>query len=1086
MTLVTRLRSQLNDFLCTKSIFSGGPSRASFLGLAGAALISLAQVSLSQAAELVGATAGELGVSPSGSATYSIPIAVPAGTTGLQPKITLQYDSMAGNGPAGMGWSIGGLSVIGRCPTSYNLDGTAAGAPGLDPVDYDANDKFCLNGQRLVPVAGAYGANGTEYRTTQEEFSKIVSYGTAGSGPQWFKVWRKSGEIMEFGNTADSRIESLGRSDVFVWAINKLSDTVGNYETFSYTEDTVNGGYRVARIDYTGNDTQGLTPYNRVEFIYATRPDKMKSWQAGSKMILDQRLTNIKVYADSTLYRDYQVAYETTLPLSGRSRPISVTECATNTTTSSLDCFPPTTFQWSADGVANLTTVSLAGTPGINITYDDYNVVGTGDFNGDGLTDLYLVWTSSEGQASGTASKPDYVWLANGSGGFTVVAQPSSTSLLHWFAVASTGDFNGDGLTDIYTYLAENEFLRVKGIATDYVLLSNGNGTFTKQVVGLTGSAMAAYKVSGVGDFNGDGLTDLYFVYMNNTGQAGGSAAKPDHVWLANGTGGFTDIVMPAATSVPQWFSISASGDFNGDGLTDFYAMFIDIRSRKGGTASDRIMLSKWAPNGSSGTLSFDIVTVPFAQSVVNGNGIGANGDYNGDGLTDLLVFGMDNKARALGNNTDKIWLAKGDGTFDVVTGFPTADQMIQETRVTATGDFDGDGFTDHYVMPTRDESPSGMKALDTDYILRSRGDGSFQKVPLTGTGHTAAMEWHQIKAIGDFDGDGLTDLYSFKAQADGRSSGNANDYIFKSSWKFPDQLEGVTNGLGLSTKLVYKPMTDATVYTKGTGSTYPVQEVLAPRYVVSQVRADNGIGGENAQNYKYQAMRAHLNDIGNLGFAKTTVWDTAKNITTESVYSQNWAAGTEGLLLSSKTIAPAPYNVTLAEQTTSWVVASATTADGTPRKFRYSPSSTTVRKDLNGVLLGTVTETTAYDDGAGNYFANYGFPRQASVTTVEPDNSVTYTKTTTNTYTHDATNWLLGRLTGASVVHQETGKPSITRSSSFTYDSATGLITSETVEPGSPLFHTKTYGYNGFGAVTSLTETWGSQNADSVRAPGP
>jgi hypothetical protein len=80
-------------------------------------------------------------------------------------------------------------------------------------VDFDSNDKFCLNGQRLVPVSGAYGAVGTEYRTTQEEFSKIITYGTAGSGPQYFKIWRKTGEILEFGNTADSRIEALERND---------------------------------------------------------------------------------------------------------------------------------------------------------------------------------------------------------------------------------------------------------------------------------------------------------------------------------------------------------------------------------------------------------------------------------------------------------------------------------------------------------------------------------------------------------------------------------------------------------------------------------------------------------------------------------------------------------------------------------------------------------------------------------------------------------------------------------------------------------------------------------------------------------
>lgn len=1079
--------------------FSGRGASSSILIAMALVLCSAAQI---RAGELVGATAGELGVSPSGSASYSIPIAVPAGTTGLQPKITLQYDSMAGNGPAGMGWSIGGLSVISRCPTSYNLDGTAAGSPGLDPVDYDANDKYCLNGQRLVPVSGTYGANGTEYRTTQDEFSRIVSYGTAGLGPQWFKVWRKGGEIMEFGNTADSRIEALGRSDVFVWAINRLSDTAGNYETFTYTEDTTNGGYRIARIDYTGNAAQGLSPYNRVEFIYTTRPDPFRSYHAGSKITQDQRLTNIKVYADASLYRDYQIAYETTLPLSGRSRPISVTECATNTTTSSLDCFPPTTFQWSPDGQASLTTVSLAGAPGISGSTDDhYNVLGSGDFNGDGLSDLYLVQSEPGGFASGSSSYSDRVWLADGSGGFQKITVSAALRVPANYTVGASGDFNGDGLTDLYLYRSDGygrkEDDTTPPSRSDLVSLSNGDGTFTRVTLPTTASAFDDQKVQATGDFNGDGIQDVLLIRSSDNGRMdpiSGVQSNGPHVLLGNSNGSFTRVAIGVSAGINimnySTYAVPATGDFNGDGLTDLYVFNSDKKQRKAGTSvSDHFWISKWAPNGTSGTLTFQDVVLPAAQSMANGKGIGGAGDYNGDGLTDFYVFAMDDNGRGSGNLQDATWLSKGNLSFEVVSGLSAGSQVGNEYKIVSVGDFTGDGLTDHYVMQTASDDVNGARGSSDDYLLKSKGDGHFEKVSFNGAvgipGPPYTMEHYQVKATGDFNGDGLADMYLYRAHPDGRSDGEASDYIFLSAWKFPDQLAGVTNGLGLSTKLAYKPLTDATVYTKGTGSAYPVQEVVAPRYVVSEVRADNGIGGENAQSYKYEALRSHVNDIGNLGFAKTKMTDAAKNITTESVYSQDWASSTEGLLLSSKTIAPAPYNVTLSEQTVSWAVASGATADGTPRKFRYSPTSTTVRKDLNGVALGTTTETTSYDDGAGNFFANYGFPRQATVTTAEPLGSVAYTKTTTNIYAHDAANWRLGRLTAASVLHQETGKPSITRTSSFTYDAGTGLITSETVEPGSALSHTKTYGYNGFGAVTSLTESWGSQNGASIKAPG-
>ena len=121
--------------------------------------------------------AGQFSVGDSGAAHYSIPLQVPAGVAGMQPGLALNYNSQSGNGLAGVGWSLGGLSSIGRCPQSVAQDGVLAG------VNYDAADRFCLDGQRLIAIRGSYGADGTEYRTEVDSFSKVISYGAAGSGP---------------------------------------------------------------------------------------------------------------------------------------------------------------------------------------------------------------------------------------------------------------------------------------------------------------------------------------------------------------------------------------------------------------------------------------------------------------------------------------------------------------------------------------------------------------------------------------------------------------------------------------------------------------------------------------------------------------------------------------------------------------------------------------------------------------------------------------------------------------------------------------------------------------------------------------
>ncbi|MFT3848685.1 MAG: SpvB/TcaC N-terminal domain-containing protein [Propionivibrio sp.] len=175
---------------------------------------------------------GQFAVSESGAATYTLPLQIPPGTAGIEPKLALTYNSQSGNGLLGVGWNLSGLSAITRCPRTMAQDGVRGS------VNFDANDRYCLDGQRLMAINGTYGADGTEYRTERESFSKIVSYGNAGNGPAWFKILTKAGQILEYGATADSRIEAVKASGstvswptgtVRAWAQNKVSDTKGNY-----------------------------------------------------------------------------------------------------------------------------------------------------------------------------------------------------------------------------------------------------------------------------------------------------------------------------------------------------------------------------------------------------------------------------------------------------------------------------------------------------------------------------------------------------------------------------------------------------------------------------------------------------------------------------------------------------------------------------------------------------------------------------------------------------------------------------------------------------------------------------------------
>src|SRR5581483_1226522 len=101
-------------------------------------------------------------------------------------------------------------------------------------------------------------------------------------GPSWFEVHTKSGQIMEFGHTTDSLALAVGKTTARSWGLDKVSDTKGNYFTVTYTNDTTNGQTYPIEIDYTGNAAASVTPNNKVQFVYATRPDITPQYQAGS------------------------------------------------------------------------------------------------------------------------------------------------------------------------------------------------------------------------------------------------------------------------------------------------------------------------------------------------------------------------------------------------------------------------------------------------------------------------------------------------------------------------------------------------------------------------------------------------------------------------------------------------------------------------------------------------------------------------------------------------------------------------------------------------------------------------------------
>jgi Salmonella virulence plasmid 65kDa B protein/Insecticide toxin TcdB middle/N-terminal region len=431
--------------------------------ITGLLLLATSTLQAQTATIVAGTPPGQFGVSSGGSASYTIPISVPPGVAGMQPSLALSYNSQGGSGLVGMGWNLGGLSSITRCPRTKGQDGVRGS------VNFDDNDRYCLDGQRLILSSGTYGQANAEYRTEMEGFSKIVSLSRAGNGAASFKVWTKGGQIMEYGNTADSRIEAVPatgttptwpNTTVRVWALNKITDVKGNYLTVSYTEDATNGVYRPARIDYAGNATAGTPTHSSVRFTYVALANPVPKFQAGAIVKLVSTLSDVSVYhGASTLVSKTKLTYQST-GATQTPRLSSVQQCDGATL-----CLAALNVSYVAPGVGFAGAATGWLLPGVQ--YQNQSASGVGgtinrlvDLNGDGLPDLYVT-------NPGNSSMRGVVYFNTGTG-FSSTATNWLLPGVQYQNQSDSGggtinqlvDLNGDGLPDLYVTNPGNSSMR--------------------------------------------------------------------------------------------------------------------------------------------------------------------------------------------------------------------------------------------------------------------------------------------------------------------------------------------------------------------------------------------------------------------------------------------------------------------------------------------------------------------------------------------------------------------------------------------------------------------------------------------------
>ncbi len=388
-----------------------------------------------------GTLSSQVGTDPNtGAANVSVPIEVPPGRNGMAPNLALTYNSNKRNGWIGVGWNI---------KTSFIQRNTKWG------LDY-SDDDYVADGNRELVARSDWG---TDYYGHKTEGTFIKYYFNSTTGG--WEATTKNGTKHYYGSTAASRQDNPNNSsEVFKWMIDKVEDTNGNYVTYTYIKDQ--GELYLEQIDYTGGN--GRSPTNYVKLYYDnTRTDAYAMYTTNFSVTTAKRLITIKVVSNESIVRAYKLVYDADPQTPGsqysistdRSVLYSVQQYGTDTALDangyvmSGSSLPFTCFEYQKGSTGEFTfSQSLPGASVATNSFISANKnIYTGDWNGDGKTDLLHIHPNAD---------PQYSWVAlsNGNGTFTFSQSlPGASVATNSYISANkniyTGDWNGDGKTDL-------------------------------------------------------------------------------------------------------------------------------------------------------------------------------------------------------------------------------------------------------------------------------------------------------------------------------------------------------------------------------------------------------------------------------------------------------------------------------------------------------------------------------------------------------------------------------------------------------------------------------------------------------------